>query len=364
VNSKYSQVTPLSREAAQLELGKIKNIVTHSGVFHADDVMAIAMIALAQGQFVHADLDTVSRGIKVITNNGGVPISIVRDRAKVGEPGVYDLDCGGVYAPERNKFDHHQSSFKETWNDGTPLSTCGLIFNRFYVNLLEDEKLLNKIAALAKGVDARDNGINKTGYSITNCISSFLPVWSPEKDNTQKDMDNAFKQVLAWAIKFLVCFIEGDGERQLDLMGTVINQEVEKRMADERVENILEDMIAKLPENCPVLHMEKFIPWSKSDAIRNSPKTLKFVTYPSINDGEYIAQTISDWTKTEEGSMLASRLPFPEEWGGKEKTELALVSGIEDAWFCHKNCFLFIARSWNGANQAVAKALASEARVD
>ena len=44
-------------------------------------------------------------------------------------------DVGGIYDPARNKFDHHQSSFEESWTntekDITKLSSAGLIFKHF-----------------------------------------------------------------------------------------------------------------------------------------------------------------------------------------------------------------------------------------
>ena len=68
--------------------GKIK-IVTHSSDFHTDDLFAVATILLALG-------DTKD-------------FEIIRSRdMSVIETGDYVVDVGGIYDPEKNRFDHHQ----------------------------------------------------------------------------------------------------------------------------------------------------------------------------------------------------------------------------------------------------------------
>src|SRR5690606_16302109 len=51
------------------------------------------------------------------------------------------------------------------------------------------------------------------------------------------------------------------------------------------------------------------------------------------------------------------RIRFPKEWGGLRREELAKVSGIPDAVFCHLAGFLFVAKSKEGALAAVRQAL-------
>ena len=54
---------------------------------------------------------------------------------------------------------------------------------------------------------------------------------------------------------------------------------------------------------------------------------------------------------------FASRKPFPESWAGLRSGEMARVSGVADATFCHKMRFLVVAKSLDGAKQLVYKAL-------
>jgi uncharacterized UPF0160 family protein len=69
-------------------------------------------------------------------------------------------------------------------------------------------------------------------------------------------------------------------------------------------------------------------------------------------------QSNSNWmakTVMKDYGSFDGRIKFPDAWLGLRKTELAHVSGITDAFFCHKAGFNFIAESKEGVMQAVAK---------
>src|SRR5690606_35351953 len=78
-----------------------------------------------------------------------------------------------------------------------------------------------------------------------------------------------------------------------------------------------------------------------------------FVVTPK-EDGNWAAHAV--WDGTESFSLKKS---FPSAWAGLRDEELASVSGISDAVFCHKAGFLFVARSQEGAAEAAKKALES-----
>jgi len=70
---------------------KIK-IITHSGNFHADDIFAVATIAL-------------------ILDRDGEKYEITRTRDEsVIATGDYVVDVGGEHDPEIDHFDHHQKN--------------------------------------------------------------------------------------------------------------------------------------------------------------------------------------------------------------------------------------------------------------
>ena len=45
------------------------------------------------------------------------------------------VDVGGIYDAERNRFDHHQATFTESWtnseSDITKLSSAGLVYKHY-----------------------------------------------------------------------------------------------------------------------------------------------------------------------------------------------------------------------------------------
>ena len=56
--------------------------------------------------------------------------------------------------------------------------------------------------------------------------------------------------------------------------------------------------------------------------------------------------------------LFKARKDFPKSWAGKRDRDLAKVSGVSDATFCHNKLFLAVAASKEGAI-ALAKAAAS-----
>jgi uncharacterized UPF0160 family protein len=54
---------------------------------------------------------------------------------------------------------------------------------------------------------------------------------------------------------------------------------------------------------------------------------------------------------------FVNRRALPEAWGGLQAEELAAVTGVEDAVFCHTARFLAVARSQEGIRELVRQAL-------
>ncbi len=54
---------------------------------------------------------------------------------------------------------------------------------------------------------------------------------------------------------------------------------------------------------------------------------------------------------------FANRKALPEAWAGLQAAELAAVTGVEDAVFCHGARFLAVARSRDGILELVRQAL-------
>jgi uncharacterized UPF0160 family protein len=86
---------------------KVK-IVTHSSEFHADDVLAVAVVCL-------------------YLDKKGANYEIIRSREKdLINKGDYVLDVGGVYDISKNRFDHHQIGGAGVRENGIPYAAFGL----------------------------------------------------------------------------------------------------------------------------------------------------------------------------------------------------------------------------------------------
>lgn len=78
-------------------------IVTHSGVFHADELMAIALVAkVGKGGLINVVDKIVEAPANWLTvlRTFNVPSDL--------PPGSLVIDIGKEFAPERGRFDHHQ----------------------------------------------------------------------------------------------------------------------------------------------------------------------------------------------------------------------------------------------------------------
>src|SRR5688500_11478275 len=95
-------------------------VATHDGPFHADDVMAFALIRT----FVDADAQVVR----------------TRDPARIDAADVV-ADVGGVYDRGRRRFDHHQASYQGPW------SSAGMVLDWLASEGHVDEELAAQLRA-------------------------------------------------------------------------------------------------------------------------------------------------------------------------------------------------------------------------
>lgn len=159
-------------------------IITHAGSFHSDEVVAIAL--LERFYFLAPLVMTIDEPQETVLAwmNGeektlprlffpdgtedarsAVPIVRTRDslilKKAVGLSDVFVIDVGGEQDDDKLNFDHHQKSMTRTWNDGTPLSSTGLVWLYLRKNgllNLPEEVLLDVENRLIKPLDLHDNG--------------------------------------------------------------------------------------------------------------------------------------------------------------------------------------------------------------
>lgn len=224
---------------------------THSGVFHADDVCASAL------------LEIVFPGIKIIR------VPNVPDNAEL----AFDIGYG--------KFDHHQDSV-ETRPDGTKYAAFGLLWKEIGPTILPFESVKFFDDVFVKQIDYTDN----TGYPnpFSSVIKAFNPSW-----NDESEVDEKFREAVDFAKKAIL--------KQFDRYKSA-------RSADNIVKELLNDS-----SNYPsqhVLSLERYMPYQKNVV----PSDIYYVLYPSNrNPGEWNINCVP----VEVGSKYA-KLQFPEGW--------------------------------------------------
>jgi len=138
-------------------------ILTHNGVFHADEVAAIALIKLY-----------VDDNIKVIRS---------RDEDLMGHVDLV-IDVGGLFDGEKY-FDHHQFTEKDRQYG---LSSAGLILEK----ILEEAVVNSEIIDLIIDIDNQDVGIKRNDeFHFCNIISRMN-----EEDVSGEAQDKAFNEAV------------------------------------------------------------------------------------------------------------------------------------------------------------------------
>lgn len=285
----------------------IKTLGTHNGKFHADDVMATAMLRLLLGD---------------------IKVTRTRDEKILGELDlIYDIGLG--------EFDHHQLD-KEIRENNIPYAACGLVWREFGARIIQqfnsqfEEHDITTIfdyvdKNLVQGIDATDNGVDIQSelkvLSISDIIQNFNPTW----DSTDSH-DEAFEEAVTYATMVIKKIIT----RQI----SVINARL---IVTEGFANRTMNEIMILKTGCPwIQHLLKM----------DTNNEVLFVISPNDNNAEYKIQTVKKTSDTFE-----SRRDLLEAIRGKSRAEINSIVNIEDAIFCHTAGFIAATKSLDSALQ-------------
>lgn len=283
----------------------IKTLGTHSGKFHADDVMATAMLRLLLGD---------------------IKVTRTRDENILRKLDlVYDISLG--------EFDHHQLN-KEIRENNIPYAACGLVWREFgsriiqkFNSQLEENDIISIFdyvdKNLVQGIDATDNGIDIKSEikvtSISDIIQSFNPTW-----DSNDSIDEAFEEAVQYATEVIKRIIS----RQVSVIKArvIVNEAFQNR-------NINEIMVLK--NGCP---------WLQQLLKIDLNNEVLFVISPDDNNVEYKIQTVKKTADTFE-----ARKDILESIRGKSREEINSIIKIDDAIFCHKAGFIASTKSMESA---------------
>lgn len=298
-------------------------LVTHSGGFHADELLSSVVLTRL---FPQAEIKR-SRAPEWITPGA--------DRI------IYDV--GGAYDAEKRIFDHHQRG-APLRDDGQPYSSFGLIWKHYGRDYLTasnvPEAHIEPIhaafdASFVLPVDLVDNGALSPSGPLGNLtLPALLETLTPDFDNTDPDAETAaFHAALAVARTFVEAAIARSAAKLR--AETMVRQAIEKAG---------QGRVLELPMGMPF----------RPAIVKSGADHLLFVVHPREKD--WCLTTIR---RGDDG--FAVRADLPAAWAGLTDGALEAASGVIGASFCHNGRFVAAAKTREAAlamaELAVAEAL-------
>lgn len=286
------------------------SFITHSGTFHADEVMATCILLNKYNE------------IKLFRTN-----SVSKKDAF-----IYDIGFG--------KFDHHAIEFDKKRNNNIKYASCGLIWEEYGKEIINklgiknvDEFFESIDKNIIMDIDRDDNGQELDvvpmikQQNISSLIASFNPAWNSVK----KEND---------------CFLEA-----VIFSNTILNNMIGKMKSKEDAKDIIEEKINESKNG--ILILDCYMPWKDIVLLSKNEKakSILYAIFPSKRGGYNVVAT-----PKEIGSFSVKK-PFPSSWGGKENEELQTISKVKTITFCHKGLFICACKTFDDAIEIAKKAI-------
>ncbi len=283
-------------------LFRSKTVVAHSGEFHADDVFAVASLSLLLGK---------------------VRVLRTRDQ-KIINAGDYVVDVGGTYDPDKKRFDHHQVGGAGNRQNGIPYAAFGLVWKEYGEKIAGSKEVADIIdQRLVSPIDALDNGVSIAKevfpeirpYDISSVVGAMNPKW----DEDSSKIDSIFIRVVSIAKMIL--------QREIKSAQAVIDSQ---KVVTDTYHNTSDKRLIVL---------DRDYDWEY--VLQKFPEPL-YVVFPKDDNWRVKAVRAH-------ATGFENKKDLPVAWGGKTFGDLAHITGVADAVFCHNKRFLASARSKEGA---------------
>lgn len=280
-------------------------VATHSGPFHADDVMAVALL-----QRFHAPELTVVR---------------TRDLDRIAACTIA-VDVGGVFDPSAWRFDHHQVQYTG------PLSSAGMVVR----HLQEIGRISPSLEAFlrASAVDYIDD-VDVGRFAPQVGIPCFARI--VEAMNATATTEAAFDAAFGRAVVVASAWLDGM---------------VAEHDRIEAAAGVVRAAMARAAESgSNLIEFEQYINWKPAYfAADGENHPTEYVLFPGT-DGSWRVVAIPP---TE--SAFGQKRPLPAAWAGLTDAALEAVTGVPESKFCHKNRFIAVFGSRTAALTALAAA--------
>lgn len=277
-------------------------VATHSGPFHADDVLAWALIKV----FYAPDAQ------------------VVRTR-KPDQIKAADIvfDVGGQFDPSSLRFDHHQSAYEG------PLSSAGMVLDWLEGSEHVEPSVATKLRAdFVDYVDAVDNGRLLPDRSVP-CFARIVELFTAGP-TTAAEYDRAF--------------LRAGGVAEGMVRGVI----AEVELVREARATVLAAMQEARDAGRAVIFFDRYHKWKTVYYEHGgADHPTDYVVFPGI-EGTWRVIAIAP-----EEHSFAQKRPLPEAWAGLTGSALSQVTGVEGSLFCHKNRFIAVFQTREAAVQAL-----------
>ena len=278
-------------------------IVTHSGTFHADELLATATL-------------------EIFFN--GAPYEVIRSRdPEVVKTGDYVLDVGFVYDHASHRYDHHQAGGAGARGNGVPYSSFGLVWKHFGTEICGSQEVADAIdRRLVQPIDMADNMIevykptsHVHPYILHNIVMAFRPTWKEGEsyDTHFKEMVIFLKQLLEREIK-----TEQDNQEGAALVERIYEKAEDKRL----------------------IVLDGQYPWH--NVLAGHPEPL-YVVKPKHQSTQWEIECVRTDTLS-----FGNRKALPAAWAGLNDGKLIVATGVPDAVFCHNQRYVAVAETKEG----------------
>lgn len=294
-------------------------LITHSGRFHADDVLCAAL------------LDHLSPGRDLVRT---------RDLGFIATRGPYDIvfDVGGNHDPRCNIFDHHQKERalrSEGSYAGTPYSAFGLIWRHYGRAWIRTHGCEDAIEAEAHArfderfvlpIDLLDNGVldpQDIGPTSRITLGSLIESFNPDFDEPGHEAsDQAFRKAMRAA---------------LPILQSVTNSVIAEIRAEVKVRAEMERQ-----RGGEILVLQESMPFS---GVLNaeSGESFKLVVAPSTSAGWMVSCVRMT------PNSFRNVIDLPEAWAGQDPEKLREITGVDDVIFVHPGRFCAVTESKESA---------------
>ena len=277
-------------------------IVTHNGQFHADEVLACALLLKFYDDY---------------------ECKIIRSREEEDfEKGTIVVDVGQIYNPKKGRYDHHQKGCHEVYSDkySIPMSSAGMVYKEYGFTImykLVQNKDINypelteiMYRNFIAEIDALDNGVpqfpKETEYTASFRISTNLTSTISKMNYIDAYDHNEQMKRFYKAIDYAFTTFKIHVDNMVDKMLSLHSDRHTVSIAmKERKKHHKSKKILVITEDCPNwLHCIR--EYTNNTFVESDMIDIRFIIYPAEND-EWRIRGMPGATRFENKGLLLDK---------------------------------------------------------